>query len=109
MIQRNQHFLRILIDRAGGSLLLGVKEMEDAKREKGAISVERLSSGVFRLGVLTADGTTIEKASSIDAQIQAEMNKIDWPEEGRIDAIGQNGNDGEHYGAKTETQIDWVK
>lgn len=43
--------------------------------------------------------TAINKSNKaqIENQIQAEVNKIDWPDEPRIDSIGANGNDGEHY------------
>lgn len=30
---------------------------------------------------------------------------IEWPDETRIDIIGTNGNDGEHYGAETDGSV----
>ena len=35
-------------------------------------------------------------------------NIIDWPEETRIDAIGQNGGDGIHYTAETLKSVAWA-
>jgi hypothetical protein len=92
LIQRNQHFLHILIKRSGGELLIGLKELEDAKREKGAINVERLGSGVFKLSALKADGAKIDRPLDIDDQIQEEINKVEWPDEesNRQKAIEQN-------------------
>ena len=80
-IESNQHFLHVLIERAGGYLLIGCREMESAKREKGAIGVERLSSGVFKLTTLNPDGHRQERQVDIEEQIQVEINKLAWPDE----------------------------
>ncbi len=31
-----------------------------------------------------------------------DKQKTEWPDEARIDTIGQNGNDGEHYAAVSQ-------
>lgn len=75
LINRNQHFLHVMTKEAGGAVLIGVKAMEEAKREGGTIGVEKLTGGAYRITSLKANGEETKKPLNIEKQLQEEINK----------------------------------
>lgn len=101
-------------DLAAYGALMGEAACEE---RNGGWTPEAIESAAFKAVVENVD--EFNKANKLDAmhaQIKETCKAVPWPDESRIDAIGQNGNDGAVYSEYTLDEVvgdaflsDWAR
>lgn len=92
----------LILEHGGGPITISQKSMERAQQNDGVVSVDRRSSGVCIVEIVErVPRIDPETAFAEELEISEQAKKIKlgevWPDESRIDVIGSNGNDGQHY------------
>ena len=92
----------LILERGGEPITISQKAIERARQNDGLVNVDYRSSCICVVEIIErvqrVDPETAF-AEELELTEQAKRIKIGevWPDESRIDVIGTNGNDGEHY------------
>lgn len=90
-------------DLAAYSALMGEAACEE---RNGGWTPEAIKSAAFKAVVENVDEfNKANKLDAIHAQIKETCKAVPWPDESRIDVIGQNGNDGAVYSEYTLEEV----